>query len=141
MLTCYLAAKVLRLMATLFSNDCLFRGGVWPVSAALSGSVVFVLSLMATAFSSGADVVFFAGLTVMLLFLPAQAVTGFKLMFGKRGFFRTGSFTTPKLIMLGLFVFLAITNPFMIAVYAAVFTSLLNFKFFIISMMAKRKDQ
>ncbi|MBQ8474438.1 MAG: hypothetical protein IJ499_02100 [Clostridia bacterium] len=140
MLVCYCAAKVLRLAASLCSNDSLFRGGIWPLSVSVHSSIAFFLTFIVSIFSGGRGVVFYSALTFAVILLPVQAIVGFKLLFGKRGFMRNGSFTFGKVFLLVAFVYFLITNPIMTVILAAMFTVYCNIKLLILEKLKKSAE-
>ncbi len=134
----YAAAKVFRLATIVADSNEMFYGGIWPVSASFLGSIVFILAYIVSMFTLRSEIVYYSAVNIMYIFMPSQTIVGFRLMFGRGGFFRRGKMKGLGILTIGLLVYFAFMNPIMILELAAMFTVFYNIR---IWMFLRRKNR
>ncbi len=136
----YLAAKIFRLATIVSDSSEMFFGGGWPITASLAGSVVFIACYILTMFAVNADVLYYSAVNILYIILPAQAIVGFRLMFGRYSVLRRQtSFLRGALVILS--IYLALSNPVMLFMLAATFTSFYNIRLWLIKRKKDKKTE
>ena len=133
----YVSAKILRLAALVTDSNEMFFGGAWPITASLAGSVVFIACYLVSMFAYNWEIIYFSAVNIMYIVLPAQAIVGFRLMFSKNSPVKFRSSFWRVLITFGCF-YLLFTNPVMLFMVAATFTSFFNIR---IWWLKRKKDK
>lgn len=136
---CYLAAKLFRLATIVSDSGEMFEGGSWHVTASLSGSVVFIASYLVTMFTFNSEIIYYSALNILYIILPAQAIVGFRLMFGKRSpvKLRHGWM---RLMVIALCVYLLFSNFVMLLMLAASFAAFFNIRLWMMSVKKRMDD-
>lgn len=135
----YLAAKVFRLATIVGDSNEMFFGGVWPITASLAGSVVFGISYIVSLLAFNSELVYYSATNIMYIVMPAQAIVGFRLMFGNRGVFRSGRVSKGlKWMTIIVCAYFAFINPMMLLMLASTFTMFYNIR---IWWMMKKKNE
>jgi len=137
----YGAAKVFRLATIVADSNEMFYGGVWPISASLMGSLVFAAAYLVSMFAFRSQTVYYSAVNVMYIMMPAQAIVGMRLLFGRGGFLRSGGMKGMKLLTIGLLVYFTLMSPIMIFELAAMFTVFYNIRVWLFMRRKNRENK
>ncbi len=137
----YVTAKIFRLATIVGDSNEIFRGGSWSVSASLAGSVLFLASYILSMFAYNSELLYYSAANIMYIVLPAQAIVGFRLMFGRGGVFRADSLRGAKWVTIIVCAYFAIVNPIMLLMLAAMFTVFRNIRLWWTVHKKNKEDQ
>lgn len=136
----YFMAKVFRLATIVADSSGMFYGGVWPISASLIGSFIFAGAYIFSMFAFNSSVVYYSATNIMYMFMPAQAIIGLRLMFGRGGLFRSGNRKLVNILTIVLCISFALMSPVMLLELAAVFTVFYNIRVWLFLRKKNKKD-
>lgn len=134
----YFMAKVFRLATIVADSSGMFYGGVWPISASLIGSIIFGASYIVAMLAFSNSVVYYSATNIMYMFMPAQAIIGLRLMFGRGGLFRSGKMKLMNMLTIALCVYFVFISPIMLLELAAIFTVFYNIR---VWMFLRKKNK
>ncbi len=140
MLVSYLMAKVFRLATIVADSSGMFYGGVWPISASFIGSLIFVVCYIVSMLAVNNIVVYYSAINIMYIFMPAQAIIGLKLMFGRGGFFRSGKKNLINWFFIALCAYFVFMSPMLLFEIAAIFTAFYNIRVWMLIRKKNKKD-
>ncbi len=136
----YFMAKVFRLATIVADSSGMFYGGVWPISASLIGSVIFAASYIVAMLAFNNSVVYYSATNIMYMFMPAQAIIGLRLMFGRGGLFRSGKMKLMNMLTIALCIYFVFISPIMLLELAAIFTVFYNIRVWMFLRNKNKKD-
>ncbi|MBR4071567.1 MAG: hypothetical protein IKK26_03330 [Clostridia bacterium] len=136
----YLMAKVFRLATIVADSSGMFYGGIWPISASLTGSVIFGAAYIVSMLSFNNIVVYYSAANIMYMFMPAQAIIGLRLMFGRGGFFRSGNMKFMNILTIALCMYFVFVSPILLFELAAIFTVFYNIRVWLFLIRKNKKD-
>ena len=136
----YLSAKVFRLATIVGDSNEMFFGGKWPITASLTSSVVFGIAYIVSMFAFNSEIVYYSATNIIYILMPAQAVVGLRLMFGRNGIFAqrraAKGLRWMTIAVCASFIFF---NPILLLMLASMFTVFYNIRMWL--MMKKKNNE
>ncbi|MBQ4066119.1 MAG: hypothetical protein IJD22_00615 [Clostridia bacterium] len=125
-LLAYVIAKLFRAIVIRSGFRFMLGDRSGEVTVSVGASVVYLISAAVSFFVTKASVIAYSAVNITYIFLPAMAIVGFKMLFGRRGFFRSRRQGPGRIMMIVAVAFLIFMSPIgflqMLAVLAAVYT-------------------